>query len=135
LLYLCRIKMTADHKNTDFGKPATDDQQCPFCNLEPSRIFADNEHAVAIYDGFPVNPGHVLIIPKRHVVSLFEVTKEERAGLFDLLDDVRCRLIAERKPDGFNIGINDLSTLFRTHDYAAFFMASKTSGASFPLAE
>ena len=30
---------------------------------------------------------------------------------------------------------NDLSTLFRTHDYAAFFMASKTSGASFPLAE
>jgi hypothetical protein len=30
---------------------------------------------------------------------------------------------------------DDLSTLFRTHDYAAFFMASKTSGASFPLAE
>lgn len=111
--------MTADHKNTDFGKPATDDQQCPFCNLEPSRIFADNEHAVAIYDGFPVNPGHVLIIPKRHVVSLFEATKEERAGLFDLLDDVRCRLITERKPDGFNIGINDGAaagqTIFHLH--------------------
>ncbi|MEA5115943.1 MAG: HIT family protein [Geobacteraceae bacterium] len=111
--------MAADHKNANFGNPAIDDQLCPFCNLEPSRIFADNEHAVAIYDGFPVNPGHVLIIPKRHVVSLFEVTKEERAALFDLLDDVRCRLIAERKPDGFNIGINDGAaagqTVFHLH--------------------
>jgi len=111
--------MSADPKNTDFGNPATDDQLCPFCNLELSRIFADNEHAVAIYDGFPVNPGHVLIIPKRHVVSLFEATKEERAGLFDLLDDVRCRLIAEKNPDGFNIGINDGAaagqTIFHLH--------------------
>jgi len=111
--------MTADHKNTNFGNSVIDEQLCPFCNLEPSRIFADNEHAVAICDGFPVNPGHVLIIPKRHFVSLFEATKEEMVALFALLDDVRERLLTERKPDGFNIGINDGAaagqTIFHLH--------------------
>lgn len=99
--------MAADYIQTDLGNSAVNDQSCPFCRLEPERVFAENEHAVAIYDGFPVNPGHALIIPKRHIVSLFEATREERKGLFDLLAEAREQLRAERKPDGFNIGIND----------------------------
>ena len=57
----------------------------------------------------------------------------------DLHDDVQKRTDdLARKEEAFSRRSdenNDLSTLFRTHDYAAFFMASKTSGASFPLAE
>ena len=111
--------MAADHIQTDSRNSVADDQSCPFCHLEPERVFAANKHAVAIYDGFPVNPGHVLIIPKRHFVSLFEATVEERVALFALLDDARERLIAERKPDVFNIGINDGAaagqTIFHLH--------------------
>lgn len=40
---------------------------CPFCSLPPERIVAENEHSIWTYDGFPVSPGHSLIIPKRHV--------------------------------------------------------------------
>ena len=66
-----------------------------------------NDHAIAFFDGFPVTPGHSLIIPRRHITSFFEATKEEQAALFDLLGEMRQRLLAERNPDGFNIGIND----------------------------
>lgn len=87
---------------------------CPFCNLEPSRVYADNDLAVAVLDGYPVSPGHTLIIPKRHFESLFEATEEERGALFDLLDEARTRLLEERQPDGFNIGINDGSAAGQT---------------------
>ena len=80
---------------------------CSFCTLLPSLIIVANAHAVAIFDGFPVSPGHTLIIPKRHLGSLFEATDEERSALFGLLGVVRERLLQELKPDGFNIGIND----------------------------
>jgi len=80
---------------------------CPFCNLQKSRVILDNDHAIAIYDGYPVTPGHSLIIPKRHISSFFEATREEQTALLDLLAEVRERLLAEHNPDGFNIGIND----------------------------
>lgn len=80
---------------------------CPFCNSDTSRVLTANDNAIAIPDGFPVTPGHTLIIPKRHIASFFEATREEQADLLALLAEMRQRLIEERKPDGFNIGIND----------------------------
>ncbi|MBC2723785.1 MAG: HIT domain-containing protein, partial [Desulfosporosinus sp.] len=44
---------------------------CLFCTLPVTDIILENERALAFYDKFPVNEGHVLIVPKRHVVSLF----------------------------------------------------------------
>lgn len=82
-------------------------ETCPFCLLPTVRMLASNQHALAILDGFPVSPGHTLIIPKRHIASLFEATIEERDALFDLAAEVRDLLIKERSPDGFSIGIND----------------------------
>jgi diadenosine tetraphosphate (Ap4A) HIT family hydrolase len=80
---------------------------CPFCNLDKSRIIMTNDHAVAFHDGFPVTLGHSLIVPKRHITSFFETIREEQAALFDLLAEMRQLLLEERSPDGFNIGIND----------------------------
>ena len=80
---------------------------CPFCTLDASRILAENPLAVAIADAFPLTPGHTLIVPRRHIASLFEATPEEQSALFEILAEMRERLLDERKPDGFNIGIND----------------------------
>lgn len=80
---------------------------CPFCNADQSKVLLANEHATAFLDGFPVTPGHSLIVPKRHIASFFEATKEERAAMFDLVAEMRELLLAERTPDGFNVGIND----------------------------
>src|SRR3989344_1723567 len=80
---------------------------CPFCTVDIFRTVATNDHALAIYDSFPISPGHTLIIPRRHITSIFDAAKEVRDGMFDLLESVRHLLIQEHKPDGFNIGIND----------------------------
>lgn len=63
--------------------------------------------AVVIRDGFPVSPGHTLILPKRHVGSFFDITEEERRAMLALLDAAKAGLDAEYHPDGYNVGIND----------------------------
>lgn len=80
---------------------------CPFCQCASSKHLLANDLAIAIADGFPLSSGHCLIIPRRHVPSLFEATQEEREALWELLDQARDFLLSQHHPDGFNIGIND----------------------------
>jgi diadenosine tetraphosphate (Ap4A) HIT family hydrolase len=80
---------------------------CIFCTLSAERIVLANELAVVIRDSFPVSPGHTLIIPKRHVVSFFDVTGDERKAMLALLDSAKLGLDAAFHPDGYNVGIND----------------------------
>jgi len=80
---------------------------CPFCNLGPKRIITESKLTVTIRDGFPVSPGHTLIIPKRHVASFFAVTDAERNELIRALDSAKEELDRESSPDSYNIGIND----------------------------
>lgn len=62
---------------------------------------------MSIMDGFPISRGHALIIPKRHIASLFDATSDEREALYDLLAQVKIELQEKYNPDGFNIGINE----------------------------
>ena len=71
------------------------------------RIREATELSIYIDDGYPVSPGHGLLIPRRHVPSFFELSDEERSDLLDLLGRARTSLQARHHPDGFNIGIND----------------------------
>jgi diadenosine tetraphosphate (Ap4A) HIT family hydrolase len=86
---------------------STEKPNCPFCSLDSGRIVMGNELAMAFYDGFPVSPGHCLIVTRRHVASFFETSDEERIALLQLLEKVQELLLRERRPDGYNIGIND----------------------------
>jgi len=92
----------------------TTPKPCPFCAYDPADIILTNGYSMAIYDGFPVSPGHSLIVPKRHIASFFEATPGERAALFDMLAEMRGLLLEEYDPDGFNIGINDGTTAGQT---------------------
>lgn len=79
---------------------------CLFCTISGNEIIIENENAFAKYDNYPVNPGHILIIPKRHFVNYFDSTQKEKLAILDLLD--KCKIILDEKfnPDGYNIGIN-----------------------------
>lgn len=81
--------------------------ECVFCTLDSERIISSNRFAVAIADRYPLTPGHCLIIPRRHIASLFETTEEERSDLWQLLNEVRGQLTSRHQPDGFNIAVND----------------------------
>ncbi len=82
-------------------------ENCPFCIVEQEReIIASTSLSLAFFDGFPVSPGHALIIPRRHVASFFDLTEEERQDLLSLLDRVKGIVEEKYHPDGYNIGVN-----------------------------
>jgi diadenosine tetraphosphate (Ap4A) HIT family hydrolase len=79
---------------------------CPFCNLDPTRIQAENNLAIATADAFPVSPGHTLVLARRHVSDFFELSAAEVAAVFELVFEMKRRLAAEHHPGGFNVGVN-----------------------------
>jgi len=82
-------------------------EPCPFCEIEPDRIIARNELALAIRDNYPVSEGHTLVVPVEHMAGLYDLTTEIQAALWSLVSEVRLQLQAEHSPAGFNIGLND----------------------------
>ena len=82
-------------------------KSCPFCSLPTERIIYSSQHGVIIRDGFPISPGHTLIIPRRHVDSFFNLTAEEKLDLLGMLETAKAGVDEEFNPDSFNIGIND----------------------------
>ena len=80
------------------------ESKCIFCNQE--ELILENELTWARYDKYPVSPGHLLIITKRHVADFFDTTIEERRALNDLLQEAKKMLEREYSLDGYNIGVN-----------------------------
>ena len=83
------------------------EKTCAFCALSRHRVVDENSTAIAIRDGYPVSPGHTLLIPKRHAPSFFDLSPYERGDILDLLDRTKIALDNEFMPQGYNIGIND----------------------------
>lgn len=78
-----------------------------FCSLARRiEIICETATCVAFYDGYPVSPGHTLIIPKRHVASYFDLTNHEREAMNVMLQFVKQKIDDRFHPDGYNIGIN-----------------------------
>lgn len=79
---------------------------CTFCNLPQSEKIAESDLCFAMFDGFPVSKGHVLIIPKRHVADYFDLTDEEVMAMQHMMKEIKERLDEEFSPDGYNVGVN-----------------------------
>jgi diadenosine tetraphosphate (Ap4A) HIT family hydrolase len=77
---------------------------CPFCHVESAVL--GNTLAFACFDKHPVNEGHLLVLPRRHVASWFDATAEERDEILALVDEGRRLLDRRIKPEGYNLGIN-----------------------------
>ena len=83
---------------------------CTFCNIEKtadkSRIVYQDDTWIAIYDNYPVSEGHVLLIPKRHVETFFNLNMIELGSLGVTIGIIKMILDKKFHPDGYNIGTN-----------------------------
>ena len=103
-------------------------KQCPFCTVPRERIFLDDQAFTALSDGFPIVEGHTLVIPKRHVQSIFDLDAREQAKLWIFVADVRGRLKQDLNVTGFNIGINDGTAAGQTVPHAHVHIIPRRDG-------
>jgi len=79
--------------------------ECLFCR--PQReILAENAHAIAVFDSYPVSPGHSLILPRRHAVTVWDLSEAEYLACYALVRALKPVLEERFRPDGFNVGVN-----------------------------
>ena len=89
------------------------DGGCVFCAMldrpadDPeARILARGDRAFVTLAKYPYNPGHLLVLPLRHVGDLEALTPEDNGEVSELLQRCLRALRAESDPHGFNIGLN-----------------------------
>jgi len=79
---------------------------CPFCSPLEDRIAFDDALVRGLWDEYPVSPGYLLIVPKRHVATWFDATVEEQVAMTRAMQSAREAIEALHSPDGYNAGIN-----------------------------
>ena len=92
------------------NKEQSEDHECIFCRIqrgeESERVLTRSELGFVVLNKYPYSPGHILVIPNRHVGDLEELEDDESLELQRLMKRSVKALREEYAPHGFNIGMN-----------------------------
>lgn len=91
--------------------------ESPFFDIPRTEWIASNRSAFAVWDAFPVSPGHALVISRRQIGDWWRATTEEKVDLLELIDEVRVAIVTNHSPDGFNVGFNAGTAAGQTIDH------------------
>jgi histidine triad (HIT) family protein len=83
---------------------------CTFCRIvtdEPDEHVHADEDTVAFLDTSPLFPGHLLVVPRRHVVRLDEVEPSELQPLFTTVQQAMRTLQRELDAPGAFVANNN----------------------------
>ena len=100
---------------------------CIFCFPDREVIWED-KYFIAIYDKFPVNKGHVLLIPREHVASLFDFSLGMLTSSLLALHSIKTILDELYKPNGYNIGMNLGEAAGQTIDHSHIHIIPRYKG-------
>ena len=87
------------------------DQGCPFCamgeqTVEESLVVHRGETCFAVLNLHPYNPGHMMVLPHRHVAELEDLTTAEVTELMTTTQEAVRALREVSGPHAFNVGLN-----------------------------
>ena len=80
---------------------------CPYCSAAPEDTWISNQHAVAIPLPDSHIACHVVVAPRRHVASFYDLDVEEQRVIWDMLRDLRRRISETMAVAGFDAGFVD----------------------------
>jgi ATP adenylyltransferase len=93
---------------TDAGN---DDAACPFCDIpglpdEDGLVVARGRTVYAVLNLHPYNPGHLMVVPYRHVAELEDLHDDESVELMAFTQRAVRAMKKASAPHAFNIGLN-----------------------------
>jgi histidine triad (HIT) family protein len=87
-------------------------EDCVFCKVITGKVPAEKinecDSFIAILDARPVTKGHTLVIPKKHLVTLFDIPNKLGNELLQFTKNVAYDLMDKKLGDGFNLIMNNL---------------------------
>jgi histidine triad (HIT) family protein len=87
------------------------EKDCLFCKIVrgeiPSLKICEDHDFLAFMDIKPVNPGHALVVPKKHCSNILDFPRAEEADFVEFVKKVAKAVTKATKADGFNLGMNN----------------------------
>jgi len=85
--------------------------KCPLCDLEniEKQKFLETDTEYVIYNKWAATEGQCLVIPKRHVETIRDLSEVELINLIKTVQKVSEILNYHLNPEGFNYGFNEKS--------------------------
>jgi histidine triad (HIT) family protein len=87
-------------------------ENCIFCKIVageiPAAKIVETEEVLAFLDIVPINPGHVLVIPRQHFETIWDIPSDIAQTLTWAIRKISKAVMAATKADGLNIGMNNL---------------------------
>ena len=84
---------------------------CIFCKIIKGEIPAhkvyEDDMVVSFLDIFPIHPGHVLVVPKKHSLDIFDTDEETMKQIMAVGKKLSPAVMKGAKADGINIGMNN----------------------------
>lgn len=85
--------------------------ECPFCRIptlsdEDGLIVARGEKVYAVLNLYPYNPGHLMVVPYRHLPDYTDLDDAEFAEFNEFSRHALQAIRRASNPHGFNLGIN-----------------------------
>lgn len=84
---------------------------CIFCKIIkreiPADIVYEDENALAFLDITPINPGHILLIPKEHFENLYDLPDEKLKQMAPIIKKLAIAIKKGVDAEGINIGMNN----------------------------
>jgi ATP adenylyltransferase len=94
------------------NKPADGSEgECPFCRIpgledEAGLVVRRGSTAYVVLNLYPYAPGHLMVVPYRHVADYVDTTDEEVAEITALTKQALRTLARTSHAEGFNVGMN-----------------------------
>ena len=69
-------------------------KNCELCELikEKDRLIEKNDSCFAIINLEPLKKGHIMVLPKRHIEKMSDLSEQESKAIFDMLNNLKDRL-------------------------------------------
>ena len=95
---------------------------CIFCKIVrgelPSYKVYGDDSVLAFLDIHPINPGHVLVIPKQHAMNIFDISAESWVHVQEVARKIAIALEQATSADGVNIMMNNREHAGQVVDHA-----------------
>ena len=93
------------------GEEPEPDDPCPFCRIaaggaQSELVVHRGDTCFVVLNLYPYNPGHLMVVPNRHVADYTDLTAEETAEVASLTQQALRTIRAASAPHGFNVGLN-----------------------------
>jgi ATP adenylyltransferase len=104
-------RLWTPHRLAYIKEAGSDSVGCPFCRIpslpdEEGLIVARGQTVYAVLNLHPYNPGHLMVLPYRHVAELEDLTAAEAAEVMSFTQQAVLALKRIAAPHAFNVGLN-----------------------------